>query len=71
MEYANVSSSTIAAVGFDDTQSTLGVRFLSGREYHYFGVPRYIYEAILSASSVGQYFNEHVKKAGYQYHQIA
>jgi hypothetical protein len=71
MEYVSVSSSNVAAVGYDDATNTLGVRFLNGSEYHYFGVPRDVYDALRGASSVGTYFNANVKKAGYGYAQIS
>ena len=65
MEWTTVSSSNVAAVGFDDDTGTLGVRFQSGAEYHYPGVPRSIYEGLLTAPSVGSFFDAYVKKAGY------
>ena len=70
MEYVNVASSNIAAVGYDEGSNTLGVRFLNGSEYHYFGVPRSIFDGLRSAGSVGRFFDEHVKKAGYSYNRI-
>lgn len=71
MEYTSVSSSTVQAVGYDDASNTLGVRFLNGSEYHYFGAPREVYEGLLSASSVGSYFDQYVKKAGYACSRVA
>lgn len=65
MEWTPVSSSHVAAVGYDDSTNTLGVRFLTGAEYHYPGVPRSIYEGLLSAPSVGSFLDAYVKKAGY------
>lgn len=70
MDYVSVSSTNIAAVGYDDEQTLLGVRFLNGREYHYFGVPRDVFDALLSAPSVGQYFNAYVRKGGYAFQQV-
>ena len=45
MEYTPVSSSTVSAVGYDETSNTLGVRFNNGSEYHYFGVPQDVFES--------------------------
>lgn len=70
MEYVSVTSSVIAAVGYDDESSTLGVKLLSGKEYHYFGVPRDVYEGCLTASSVGKYYNAAVKGGGYPFREI-
>jgi hypothetical protein len=65
MDYVSVSSSSIAALGYESETSTLGVRFLDGSEYHYFGVPEDIFVGLQSASSVGNYFNQYVRNAGY------
>lgn len=70
MDYVNVSSSNVAAVGYDEETSTLGVKFLNGSEYHYSGVPKSVYEGLLSAASVGGYFDQNVKKAGYGYVRV-
>jgi hypothetical protein len=69
MEYFSVSSSALSAVGYDDTSNTLGVRFVDGREYNYYGVPKEIFEGLRSAPSVGTYFDQYVKKAGYSFTQ--
>lgn len=69
MEYANVSSSNVSAVGFDDESSTLGVRFTNGAEYNYFGVPRNVFDSLLSAPSVGRFLNQYVKSV-YPYQRV-
>jgi len=61
MELHQVESSVIAAVGYDDEQRVLEVRFHTGRIYHYFDVPRSSFEKLLAASSVGQYFNRVIR----------
>jgi hypothetical protein len=70
MDYFAVSSSNVAAVGYQSETNTLGVRFLDGSEYHYFGVPEDVFEGLRSASSVGSYLNQYVKKAGYSYSKV-
>lgn len=70
MDYQAVSSSTFASIAYDAEQSVLGVRFLAGTEYHYFGVPQDVYEGMLSASSVGKFFDQYVKKAGYSFQRV-
>ena len=70
MEYVAVSSSTIAGVGYDPDSATLGVRFHSGMEYHYFQVPKEVLDGFLSASSCGGYLDQYVKKAGYAYARV-
>jgi hypothetical protein len=70
MDYVSVSSSAIAAVGYERETNTLGVRYLDGSEYHYFGVPEDVFEGLRSASSIGSYFNQYVKKAGYSFSKV-
>jgi len=61
MPRARVKSSVIAAISYDDSGRRLEVEFHNGRLYAYFGVPRTAYEALLTADSVGKYFNEEIK----------
>lgn len=61
MERVQVSSSNIASVGYDDKTSTLEIEFNSGHVYQYFDIPITMYEGLLSAGSVGRYFNETIK----------
>ena len=61
MDRTPVSSSNIAAVGYDPDTMTLEVEFNSGKIYQYFDVPEVIFTEILGASSPGGYFNQNVK----------
>jgi hypothetical protein len=61
--YQRVSSSCIAEVGYDPSDRTLAVRFHSGREYWYAGVPPETHQALLAAASIGSYFNAEVRDA--------
>lgn len=70
MDYIEVQSSSLKAVAYNEQTSTLCVRFLSGSEYHYEGVPRVIFQGLLQAESVGKYFGEFVKSSGYRYKQV-
>ena len=70
MEFIPVSSSNVAAVGYDPESATLGVRFNNGAEYHYFNVGTEVYQGLISASSVGGFLDAFVKKAGYQYARV-
>lgn len=71
MEYVPVSSSNLAAVGYDASAGTLGIRFLNGGEYHYYGVSEDVYQGFFTAASVGRYFDQNVKKAGYAWTKIS
>lgn len=70
MEMISVSSSSVAAIGYDADTAILRVEYLTGSLYEYIGVPVDIYEGLLYASSVGTYLNLYVKKGGYNYYKI-
>jgi hypothetical protein len=70
MEYTSVTSSSLSAVAYDDNGQILGVQFQKSGEYHYYGVPREVYEAFMSAPSIGTYFDQYVRKAGYPFQRV-
>lgn len=61
MERTPVSSSNLASVGYDEGPQTLEVQFNRGTVYQYFGVPKVLYELLMVASSVGQFFNANIR----------
>ena len=61
MERTPVSSSSLKSVGYDPRSQTLEIEFETGRTYQYFNVPESIYQALMSAGSHGQYFNQNIK----------
>lgn len=65
-----VSSSNIAAVGYDAENQTVYVQFLNGSTYIYKGVPKYEYEHLKNASSVGSYLNRNFKNV-YPYERVS
>lgn len=70
MEMQSVSSTDLAAVGYNFDTATLRVEFLKGGFYEYQGVPLDIYEGLMDAPSKGQYFNQFIKKGGYPYTKL-
>lgn len=66
----SVSSSTLAAVGYDSDTATLCIQFLNGGIYSYQGVPTEVFEGLVSSGSKGQYFDRIIKKGGYPYSKI-
>jgi hypothetical protein len=58
-----VSSSTIAAIGYNEDNAVLEVEFVSGALYRYLGVDLDVYEKLRAARSVGRFFNENIKDA--------
>lgn len=64
-----VSSSNIAAIGYDGDSQTLEIEFLNGGVYQYFDVPQYVHEELMNASSHGQYLAQNIKGV-YRYSKI-
>jgi hypothetical protein len=61
MERVHVDSSAIATIGYDLDSRVLEVEFRSKRIYRYAGVPPEAVEALLTAKSIGAYFNRRIK----------
>lgn len=61
MERQQFQSSSILAVGYDPIQEVLEVEFVKTGLYQYMNVPAFIYEQLMTAPSVGIYFNANVK----------
>lgn len=64
-----VQSTAIARIYYSARRHELFVSFTSGRVYVYFGVPEEEYRDFLAASSLGQYFNEHIRDH-YDYREL-
>lgn len=61
IELHTVSSSQIMAIGHDGKRK-LAVRFQNGALWFYSPVSPTLYEEMNNASSVGQFFNQNIKK---------
>jgi hypothetical protein len=57
----SVNSSVIKSLGYSAADQVLEVQFRNGRIYQYIGVPAEEYDALLSANSVGGYFNKMIR----------
>jgi hypothetical protein len=68
-EYHQVESSAIDTIGYSTSYQILFVRFITSYEYHYFEVPRTVFEDFLHAPSKGRYFNKEVK-GQYRYQRL-
>lgn len=56
-----VSSSNIAAIGYDAESQMVYVQFLNGSTYAYKGVPEHEFVNLRIAPSVGSYLNRNFK----------
>lgn len=55
-------SSAISNIDYDEDSQELSVTMVDdGRSYVYAGVPKEIYDAFISASSKGRYFNDTIQ----------
>jgi len=64
MDRQSVSSSSIASVGYDPMSETLEIEFLkSGKVYEYYNVPPFMYERLMEAPSLGQFFSAEIRNA--------
>jgi KTSC domain len=70
MERQSVESSNLASVGYDAENEILEIEFNHGGVYQYFDVPENIYESLMNADSLGQYFDRNIKKAGYEFQKM-
>lgn len=61
MERIPVQSSNLVSVGYDTDAEILEVEFKSGAVYQYFNVPQVLHEQMMSAGSVGTFFNGEIR----------
>jgi KTSC domain-containing protein len=57
-----VESSAVVSVGYDRKLRVLEVEVDGGAVYQYLGVPAREYFALVSAASVGRYYNQQIKE---------
>lgn len=69
MNRQTVSSSNLAAVGYDPVQQVLEIEFHGSGLYQYSNVPVSIYQGLMNAPSHGKYFHRHIKTS-YSYTKI-
>lgn len=63
MELIQVVSTNLSKVGYDEENEILLIIFNSGSAYEFQKVPRDIYNNLLQAPSIGNFFNKYVRKA--------
>lgn len=63
-----VESSNIESVGYDDTTSSMYVKYKSGT-YKYDGVDKSVFESLLTSTSKGKFMNENIK-GQYNYSKV-
>jgi hypothetical protein len=61
IEMKPITSSNIAAAGYDAETRVLDIQFQSGDTYSYDDVPAGVAEGLFSAASAGSYFYNNIK----------
>ncbi|MCL6325318.1 KTSC domain-containing protein [Pectobacterium polaris] len=56
-----VTSSNIASIGYEESSLTLEIEFIKSGVYEYSDVPPHVYTELITANSIGVYFNANIK----------
>ncbi|WP_408634138.1 KTSC domain-containing protein [Pseudazoarcus pumilus] len=56
-----VSSSAIAAIGYDPDTRRMRITFTSGGTYDFCGVPEHVFTGFLHAPSKGSFYDQHIR----------
>ena len=70
MKRIPVESSNLVSVAYDVDEKILEIEFHTGGIYQYKGVPKSVYEGLMSAESKGKYFHKNIKNSGYPYTKV-
>ncbi len=61
MQMIPVRSRAISAVGYDPSTLQMYIRFKQGNTYTFCRVPQNVFDGLLSASSKGVYYDNHIR----------
>jgi hypothetical protein len=64
-----VESAAVRSVGYDKKRRVLEVEVAGGAIYQYLDVPAREYFALVSADSVGRYYNQEIKET-YEFRKV-
>lgn len=63
MDMKPVKSDSIEAIGYDNDQKLMHIKFKSGQTYAYDGVPVDVHAALILAPSAGRHFHANIRHA--------
>ncbi len=66
MKRENVESSVLKSVGYDKNKKVLETELVNDTIYEYYKVPATEYINLMKSSSLGEYYNKHIKKYRYK-----
>ena len=61
LDWTEVVSSNIKAIGYDADSEELHFKFMNGTEYAYYGAPKEVYDEMMQAPSKGKFFYSEIK----------
>ena len=70
MHRESVESEALASVGYEPRLRVLEIEFHSGEIYRYFDVPPDLHVRLMQADSVGHFFAEHIRNAGFDVEHV-
>ncbi len=70
MQRQPVSSSGLRDVGYEEDSRTLEIGFQNGRVYQYQDVPPIVHDELLTAASLGSYFQSRIRNQ-YRHRRIS
>jgi hypothetical protein len=66
-----VSSTLLTSVGYEVATSTLEVEFRKGGVYQYLGISPEIHQQLMTAASIGTFFNTVIREGGFAYVRVS
>ena len=69
MQRNPVNSSNLVSVGYDPATTILEVEFKNANVYRYFDVSTAVYRELMSAPSIGQFFNKYIRNT-YRFEEL-
>ncbi|SHJ79736.1 KTSC domain-containing protein [Tepidibacter formicigenes] len=69
MTKIRVNSSNISSIGYDPDNEILEISFSTGEKYHHLGVPKCIYEDLITSNYIGYYIHCNIRHK-YPYKKI-
>ena len=70
MHRERVESEALSSVGYEPRRRVLEIEFHSGEIYRYFDVPPELHVGLMSADSIGHYFAQHIRNAGFDVQHV-
>jgi KTSC domain len=70
MDRTPVTSTQLASIGYDPATLTLEVEFRKGGVYQYIGVAAETHQQLMTAQSIGTFFNAVIREGGFAYVRV-